>query len=475
MLRRMKKRSAPEIPWPVFAVTVAAGFMVALDLSIVNVAFPSIRSSFSDVSAATLSWVLAAYSVVFGALLLGAGRIADRSGRRRIFLLGLAVFTLGSLLCGVAPSAWLLIAGRVVQAVGAALLMPASLALLLTATAPAARARAVAMWGGIAALAVATGPSLGSLLIDAGGWRWAFFINLPVALVVAIATRRVLPESSIGGPVPDLVGVAMLTGAVAALALAITQGSEWGWSSTRVIGLFALAAVLAPAAVRRSQRHHAPAIDLEVLRSRTVALANVATFLYSVAFFGMLLANVLFLTSVWQYSTLAAGLAITPGPLLVAALSGPSGRLAARIGYGPVLVAGGVTFAAGLAFLVATVGVEANYLTDWLPGSLLVGVGVALSFPVLSAASVAGLPQERFGIGGAMNQTARQIGAVVGVAILIAVVGNPTSLDEALSHFRTAWVIGAVAALASAAVSSFQRRPATAAAATLELAVADAA
>src|SRR5688500_13953370 len=208
----MKQRSRPEIPWPVFTVTVAAAFMVALDLSIVNVAFPSIRTSFPEVSTASLSWVLAAYSVVFGALLLGAGRIADRSGRRRIFETGLVVFALGSLLCGIAPTAWLLIAGRVVQAVGAALLMPTSLALLLTATPPAARAQAVAMWGGISALAVATGPSLGSVLIDAGGWRWAFYVNLPVAAAALVASRRVLPESVIGGPVPDLVGVALVSG-----------------------------------------------------------------------------------------------------------------------------------------------------------------------------------------------------------------------------------------------------------------------
>ena len=456
----MKQRSGSQIPWPVFAVTVTAAFMVALDLSIVNVAFPSIRSSFPDVSTASLSWVLAAYSVVFGALLLGAGRIADRSGRRRIFLLGLLVFTAGSLLCGAAPSAWLLIGGRVVQAVGAALLMPASLALLLTATPPAARARAVAMWGGIAALAVATGPSLGSVLIDAGGWRWAFFVNLPVALVAGLATRRLVPESTVGGPVPDLVGVAMLTGAVAALALAITQGGDWGWTSWRVLGLVGLTAVLAPLAVGRSARHEAPAIDLGVLRSRTVALANAATFLYAVGFFGMLLANVLFLTSVWQYSTLAAGLAITPGPLVVAALSGPSGRLAARVGYGPVLVTGGLTFAAGLLYYAAIVGVEAHYVTHWLPGSLLIGIGVAMSFPVLSAAAVAGLPQERFGIGGAINQTARQVGAVLGVAILIAIIGTPVSPEDALGRFRTAWIVALLAVLGSAAISALHRRPA---------------
>ena len=215
----------------------------------------------------------------------------------------------------------------------------------------------------------------------------------PVALVAGVAARRVVPESIVGGPVPDLVGVGLLSAAVAALALAITQGGDWGWSSARVVGSFTAATVLAPIAIRRSTRHKAPAIDLDVFRSRTVVLANAATFLYSVGFFGMLLANVLFLTSVWDYSTLQAGLAITPGPLLVAALSGPSGRLAARVGYGPVLVAGGLTFATGLLFYVTVVDIEASYLTHWLPGALLVGVGVALSFPVLSAAAVADLPR----------------------------------------------------------------------------------
>jgi MFS family permease len=233
--------------------------------------------------------------------------------------------------------------------------------------------------------------------------------------------------------------------------------------------------VLAPLAIRRSARHKAPAIDLELFKSRTVVLANAATFLYAVGFFGMLLANVLFLTTVWHYSTLAAGMAITPGPLVVAALSGPSGRLAARVGYAPVLVAGGITFAAGLLFYVWAVGVEAHYVTHWLPGALLVGVGVALSFPVLSAAAVAGLPQERFGVGGAVNQTARQIGAVLGVAILIAIIGTPSSVGVALDRFHAVWVLGAVAVLGSAAISSFHRRPARVEASVVALARAEAA
>ena len=336
----------PRIPWPVFFVAVAGAFVVALDLSIVNVAFPSIEGSFPDASKATLSWVLSAYSVVFGALLLGAGRIADRSGRRRWFLRGAAVFTFGSLLCGVATAPWMLIGGRVVQAVGAALLMPASLALLLGATPAALRAQAVAMWGGISALAVATGPSLGAILIDAGGWRWAFFINLPILAVVGVMTRRVVTESIVGGPKPDLFGVALLSGSVALLALGITQVDEWGWTSSAVIGALGGAVVLGIAAVQRARVHPTPAIDLTLFSNRTVALANGATFAYAVGFFAMLLANVLFLTSVWEYSTLKAGLAITPGPLVVAALSRSTGALASRVGYRPVLVVGGLVFAA---------------------------------------------------------------------------------------------------------------------------------
>jgi EmrB/QacA subfamily drug resistance transporter len=454
--------AAAVVPRGPFLVTVAGAFMVALDLSIVNVAFPSMSESFPDASTALLSWVLSAYSVVFGALLLGAGRLADRSGRLRAFQLGLLVFTVGSLLCGIAPTPWLLIAGRVVQAGGAALLMPSSLGLLLAATAATVRPQAVAMWGGISALAVATGPSLGSVLVDAGGWRWAFFVNVPVAIAASIGARRFLAESSSGGPAPDLLGVALVSVAVGAVALGITQGGDWGWSSAGVVGSFVVSAAAAVAAVRRSLTHASPAVDPSLFRSRTVTLANAATIAYGVGFFAMLLGNVLFLTSVWGYSTLAAGLAITPGPLVVASLSRTTGRLAATHGYRPVLVAGGVTFAAGLLYMVAAIGPDAEYLRVWLPSGLLIGLGVALTFPVLSAAAVAGLPPERFAAGGALNQTARQLGAVLGVAILVAILGTPASSADAVDAFHAAWIFAAGASLLSAAISAFQpRRAAT--------------
>ncbi len=454
----MKQPTTDAIPRSVFAVTVTGAFVVALDLSIVNVAFPSIESSFADATTSTLSWVLTAYSVVFGALLLGAGRIADRSGRRLTFLAGLGVFALGSLLCGAATSPALLIGGRVVQAVGAALLMPSSLALLLSSTPDRLRTTAVATWGGISALAVACGPSIGAVLVDAGGWRWAFLINLPVLAVAAMVTTRVVPESRAGGPPPDGLGIAMVSIAVAALALGITQGPDWGWTSAEVVGAFTASLVTGWLALRRARRHPAPAVDLSILADRTVALANAGTVLYAVGFFAMLLGNVLFLTSVWGWSTLAAGLAVTPGPVVVALLSRSSGRLAGRIGFRPLLIAGPLLFAAAQLWSATMVPLDPDFVRWWLPQTIVTGLGVALTFPVLSAAAVSGLSPAGFAAGGAMNQTARQVGAVLGVAILVAVLGTPTSLAQAHDRFRIAWAVCAAAAVGSALLAMRHER-----------------
>ena len=335
--------------------------------------------------------------------------------------------------------------------------MPASLGLLLAATPAASRAPAVALWGGISALAVATGPSLGAVLIDAGGWRWAFIVNLPVALVAGIAARRHLAESAVGGPFPDVDRRRARSRSGSPRSRSGSPRARTGAGGARPCSAsFAVAAALLPYALHRSRRHRAPAIDLRVFESRTVTLANAATFVYAIGFFAMLLANVLFLTSVWGYSTLRAGLAITPGPLVVAALSGYTGKLARRVGYRPVLVAGGVVFAAGVGWYAAVVDTEPHYLAHWFPAAVLVGVGVAMVFPVVSAAAVADLPMDLFAAGGAINQTARQVGAVLGIALLVAIVGTPESADEALSNFRSAWLMCAGASLGSALLSSFQ-------------------
>ncbi|HET9076228.1 MAG TPA: DHA2 family efflux MFS transporter permease subunit [Acidimicrobiales bacterium] len=436
---------APARRTAVFAVTAVAAFMASLDLSIVNVAFPALERSFVRAGQAELAWVITAYAIVFASLLVTAGRTADRLGRRRLFFIGLAVFTAGSALCGLAPDLPVLVSGRAVQGSGAALLLPASLGLLLDAFPQESRSQAVALWAGVGALAVATGPSLGAALISAGGWRWAFFVNLPVGAAAALLGRRVLPP---GAPrqapaSPDYPGVVLVSAALAGVVLAISQGSDWGWTDPRVLAAGIAAVALGIAFIRRCATHPEPVLDLRLFRHRSFAVANLATLVYAMGFFSMLLGNILFLTGQWNYSILRAGLAVTPGPLVVAAVSGPAGKLAARRGFRPVLVAGFAVFALGLSLYALRVGTHPDYLGSWLPATLVSGLGIGLTFPVLGAAAVASLHPDRFAVGSAVNQTARQVGGALGVAVLVVILGPAGSPMAALGHFRHLWAFSA--------------------------------
>ena len=444
----------------VFVVTALGAFMASLDLSIVNVAFPALERAFSHDTRASLAWVVTGYSIVFGSLLVVAGRSADRIGSRKVFFTGLGVFCLGSALCGVAPSVGLLITGRVVQGIGAAAVLPASLGLLLGAFPTERRSQVVAMWGGIGALAVATGPSFGAALITWLGWRSAFYVNLPIGLVAWLLGRRVLErtEGSSSRTTPDYFGVVLLSVSLASLVLAISQGRSWGWSSWKVEAGFACSVALGSFFFYRSSRHPEPVLDLRLFRARSFSAANAATFLYAMGFFAMLLGNILFLTSVWHYSILLAGLAVTPGPLVVALVSSSAGRLAGRWGFRPVLLAGCGVFALALTWFATRVGLGPDYLGAWLPGTLAVGLGIGLTFPVLGAAAVSSLRPERFAVGSAVNQTARQVGGAIGVAVLVVVLGTPTSAHSALEDFHHLWWYVAATAIAAALASSTIRR-----------------
>jgi EmrB/QacA subfamily drug resistance transporter len=446
----------------IFVVTALAAFMASLDLSIVNVAFPALERSFPSDPRATLAWVITSYGIVFGSLLVIAGRTADRLGSRRVFFAGLTVFTAGSALCGLAPSVALLVAGRVIQGCGAAALLPASLSLLLAAFPSDRRSQVVALWGGVGALAVATGPSFGAALITVGGWRWAFFVNVPIGAVAWIAGRRVLLQSrpATPGAAPDYLGAMLIALTLSALVLGITEGPTWGWSTAPVIACFAGAVVVGTLFLLRSARHPEPVLDLTLFRARSFSVANAATFLYAMGFFAMLLGNILFLTSVWHYPILEAGLAVTPGPLVVALVSGPAGRMAARVGFRRVLLAGFTVFLAGLVWLATRVGLQHDYLTTWLPGTLIIGLGIGLTFPVLSAAAVSSLHPNRFAVGSAVNQTARQIGGAFGIALLVVILGTPHSPAEALAHFHNLWWYAAAAtALSGSACTLISHRP----------------
>ena len=438
----------------VFVVTALGAFMASLDLSIVNVAFPALERSFRGDTQASLAWVITGYSIVFGSLLVVAGRTADRLGSRRVFFAGLAIFCVGSGLAGLAPSVPLLVFGRLVQGVGAAALLPSSLGLLLAAYPSERRTQMVALWGGIGALAVATGPSLGAILITAFGWRAAFFVNLPIGLAAWLVGRSVLPALR-GDPSassPDYPGVVLLTVSLASLVLAISEGPSWGWSSPWIIGGFVAFLGVGAVFVHRSSRHIQPVLDLTLFRSRSFSVANTSALLYSMGFFAMLLGTILFLTSVWHYSILRAGLAVTPGPLVVAVVAGPAGKMAGRFGFRRVLITGFVIFTSGLVWYATHVGLQPRYLAVWLPGTLVVGLGIGLTFPVLSAAAVSSLHPQRFAVGSAVNQTARQIGGALGVALLVVILGTPNSAADALVHFHHLWWFAATMAALSGAV-----------------------
>lgn len=424
----------------VFVVTALGAFMASLDLSIVNIAFPALERTFSSDPRSSLAWVITGYAIAFGSLLVVAGRTADRLGAKRVFFAGLAVFCVGSALCGLAPTLLLLDAGRVVQGTGAAAMLPASLGLLLAAVPIAKRTQAVALWGGVGALAVATGPTVGALLVTWGGWRWVFFVNLPIGLAAWLGGRIVLPRTAPDATksAPDYLGALLVCLSLGALVFGLTQGPSWGWSSARVIGCFAATVVLGAGFIVRCARHPEPVLDLRLFKSRSFSVANGAMVLYAMGFFGMLLGNILFLTGVWHFSILKAGLAVTPGPLVVAIVAGPAGRIASKVGFRNVLLTGSVFLAGGLSLYALRVGVHPDYVGVWLPATLVVGFGIGLSFPVLGATAVSSLHPDRFSVGSAVNQTARQLGGSIGVAILVVVLGSASGV-AAIGDFRHLW------------------------------------
>ena len=436
-------------PWPVFRIASIAVFLVSIDATVLYAAFPALRRAFSDATPADLSWVLNAYTVVYAALLVPAGRIADLRGRKRMFLTGLAVFLVASLCCGLAGSVAMLIAMRALQAVGAALLLPASLSIVLAAFPVERRAIAVSLWGAVSGLAAALGPSIGSFLVDRWGWPWAFFLNLPLGGYAIWRGARLLDESrkpELGARL-DLVGVVLLIAGAGALALGVVRSKAQGWGSPGVVlaiagGLAALGLFIAWA-----RRVPSPAIDLSLFRDRTYRRINVATLTFGIAFAMMFFQNFLFTTGIWHYSVARAGLAATPGPLLVVPTAIICGRIATRIGHKPLLVIGSLVFALGGVWFALVPGIEPDYLGTWLPGMLFTGTGVGMVLPSLSAAAVAHLPPARFGVGSAVNQAVRQMGSVLGVALTVAIAGRAVLQ---LSEFHTLNACEIVLALATA-------------------------
>ena len=457
-------------PWAVLASTGLAVFAVFLDTTILFVAFPSISADFRDVAPSALSWVLNAYTVVFAALLIPAGRFADRIGRRRLFMAAVVGFTLASALCGLAPNVELLVLARILQAAAAAAMVPASLALVLQTFPRDKVPMAVAIWGAVGAVAGAAGPTVGALVVDHFGWRWAFLINLPVGIVSFTLGRRVLPEGRETNPgrLPDPAGIVLLAGALALLAYSIVQTAEWGWASARFVGTFALGAAVLVGFVVRCRRVDVPLLDLGLFRSRNFSVANAATVVYATGFNAMFLGNVLFLTRVWGYSILRAGTAISIGPAIVATTAPFLGRLAGRIGQRKLLVPGGLVWASSGIWLLLVADTSPSWATQYLPATVLSGLGVSLCLPQLSSAAVQGLPRDRFGSGSAVNQAVRNLGATFGVALVVALTAGATPAD-ALDHFHHVWLLLVASGLVVTLVSTrLERNPAAVAAVVVD-------
>jgi NTE family protein len=438
----------------VLLVAAFGAFLAFLDATIVNVAFPSIRSSFAGRSIGGLSWVLNAYNIVFAAFLIILGRLTDLVGRRRAFVAGVLVFTVASALCAAAPSVSLLVAARVIQALGAALLVPASLALVVEAFDEDRRTHAIGLWGATAAVAAGLGPPLGGALVQLGGWRWAFLVNLPFGAAALWVARSQLVESRAPGrrTLPDLRGAALLALGLGLLNLGLVKGSDWGWGSGKVVVAFVATGVLAMLFILSSRAHRSPLLDPALLRIPSFSIASAATVLAGLGFFAYLLTNILWLQYVWGYDVLQAGLALVPGALVAAVVAARLGPLADRHGYRMFVVPGALVWAGAYLWYHQQVGLVPAFWTQWLPGQVLSGIGVGATLPLLGSAALAAVPGGRYATASAVVSSARQLGGVIGIALLVVVLGNPTAAT-AVGSFRDGWVLSICAFLAVAVVS----------------------
>lgn len=446
---------APEAATRTIALLCVAAFMTMLDLFVVSVAFASIAETYPGASLAGLSWILNGYIVVYAACLIPAGRLSDRYGRKRGFLLGLGLFTLASLGCAAAPTLEFLIALRVAQAVGAAFLTPASLGLILSVLPAARRAGAVKLWATTSSFAGALGPVIGGLLAQ-GSWRWAFLLNLPVGLVAFALAARGLPRNAPapGTRVPDPVGSMAIAVAVGALSFGLVKAAEWGWTSPQLVltaGIFVAALVLL---VHRVRTHPAPVLSPRLFRVPSFTVANVTTLLFTSAFSALFLSVALWLETAAGYGPFQAGLALIPGPLAVPLFAALTQRWARNVPPRYVIAFGLAVMAAGTVLLAARGGTD--YATEVLPGWVIAGVGIGIAMPTLIGTATSGLAPAEAATGSAVVNTARQTGYALGVAGLVAILGSQAAL-HADFDFRAGWIFTTVLVLAAAATALLVR------------------
>ncbi|MCI0636067.1 MAG: DHA2 family efflux MFS transporter permease subunit [Actinobacteria bacterium] len=449
--------------WLALALLCAVQFMVVLDIAIVNVALPSIQVDLGF-SQQNLQWVISAYALAFGGFLLLGGRAADLLGRRRVFMGGLVVFTLGSLLCGLAWSDESLIGARFIQGLGAAAITPAALAILVT-TFSEGKERNIALgaWGAVGGFGAAAGVLFGGVLTDLLSWEWIFFVNIPVGVIGLLLAPVLLTESvDRRAESFDVLGALLVTSGLSTLVLGITQGRDWGWGSAATVGVFALSAVLLAAFIGWESRVKDPLMPFSIFRLQTLTAANTAGFVLGTALFSMFLMLTLYMQQVLGYSPIETGFAY----LAVAGTAVIWANVAAlavnRVGVKPALIFGMTLLTIGLVWFTQ-VSVGGSYWTDLLPGFLIIGLAIPFAFVPISIAAFAGTREDEAGLASGLMNTSQQIGGAVGIAFLSTIAVSTTNgasqatpVPVALTDgFQAAFWAGAAIAFAGVLVSIF--------------------
>jgi EmrB/QacA subfamily drug resistance transporter len=409
---------AADRRWLTLAIVGAAFFMTVLDVAIVNVAIPSIQRDL-NVAETTVQWVLTAYAITFGGFLLLGGRMADLLGRKRIFIVGLVIFTIASLVCGLANSAGVLIAARAVQGLGAAIISPAALSIVTTTFEEGAeRNKALGIWGALGGSGAAAGVLFGGILTKYLGWEWIFFVNVPVGVIVLLLTLRFVPESraDLGHREFDAAGAITITGSIALVVYAVSKAPDVGWGSARTISLLVAAGVLALVSIAIEMRSKAPLVPLSIFKNRSLLGANVVGFLLGAVIFANFFVLTLYVQEVLGWSALQTGVTFLATAGTVVIWAGVAQALTTRFGPMPVIVVGLIVLAASMAWYTR-IPVDGHFWPDLLPGYLTFALGLAFSFVPVTIAALAQVAPQEAGLASGLINTNQQVGGAIGVAV----------------------------------------------------------
>ena len=408
--------------WTLFAVSFGL-FMIMLDNTVVNVALPTMQRDL-HVSISQLEWVVIAYALTFAALLITGGKLGDLYGRRRIFVVGLAIFTLSSLACGLAPTAGFLIGARAVQGAGAALMNPATLSIIVATFPPRQRGTAIGIWAGVSALALAIGPLGGGLITEHINWNWIFFINIPIGALAIVVSQLVIRESRDTSVEQSIDAPGLITSGAGLffLSYALVEGNRHGWTSPEILSFFALGFAVLSAFVVLQQRRRLPLLDLSLFRIGAFTGANIVAMLVSLSMFGVFFFVTLYVQNILHYSPAKAGATFLPMVLLIIFIAPIAGRLSDRIGS-RWLMGGGMTLLGISLLLYERVTVHSSFWT-LLPPMLVGGFGMAMTMSPMTSAAMGAVPVDKAGVGSGVLNSFRQVGGSLGIALMGAIVGS---------------------------------------------------